>query len=103
MAIVKNLAALVEEGRLDFAALLFRSIWGAEPGRLPYLNRPSFAGEVVACWRARWVPGTEVTPMHAYSWFLWGAAARRTRPSLTVRVSESEAIAAMTTAVREAA
>ena len=73
MAIVTNSIGLVEEGRIDLAAMLFRSIWGAEPGRLPYLNRPSFLGEIVACWRARWIPGTQLTPMHAYSWFIWGA------------------------------
>jgi hypothetical protein len=33
-AIVKNLIALMEGQRIDFAAALFRSIWGAEPGRL---------------------------------------------------------------------
>jgi hypothetical protein len=33
-AIVSNLVALVEEQQVDFVAALFRSIWGAEPGRL---------------------------------------------------------------------
>ena len=43
-AIVENLIALVEEQRVEFVAALFRSIWGAEPGRLPYLTgRPSVA------------------------------------------------------------
>jgi hypothetical protein len=41
-SIVENLIALVEGQYVDFVAALFRSIWGAEPGRLPYLNRPSF-------------------------------------------------------------
>jgi hypothetical protein len=41
-AIVRNLVALEEGQRVDFVATLFRSIWGAEPGRLPYLNRPLF-------------------------------------------------------------
>ena len=40
-AIVRNLIALVEGQHVDFVAALFRSSWGAEPGRLPYLNRPS--------------------------------------------------------------
>jgi hypothetical protein len=35
-AVVKNLTALVEGQHVDFVAALFRSIWGAEPGRLPY-------------------------------------------------------------------
>ena len=87
MAIVKNLIALAEEGRIDFAAALFRSIWGVEPGRLPYLNRPSFLGEIACCWRARWIPETEVTPMHAYAWFIWSWALRN-GPSLKVRVGE---------------
>ena len=55
-AIVRNLVALVEEQQVDFVAALFRSIWGAEPGRLPYLNRPSFFGEILCCWRPRWIP-----------------------------------------------
>jgi hypothetical protein len=98
MDIVKNLIALVEEGRLDFATALFRSIWGAEPGRLPFLNRPSFLGEILCCWRARWLPGTEVTPMHAYAWYVW-----RKEPksglALKVRIGEAEANAAMTAAM----
>jgi hypothetical protein len=48
-AIVRNLIALVEGQHVDFAAALFRSIWGAEPGRLLYLNRPSFFGEILCC------------------------------------------------------
>jgi hypothetical protein len=46
-AIVRNLIALVEGQQVDFVAALFRSIWGAEPGRLAYLNRPSFFGEIL--------------------------------------------------------
>ena len=57
-AIVENLIALVEEQDVEFVAALFRSIWGAEPGRLPYLNRPSFYGEILCCWRPRWIPGS---------------------------------------------
>jgi hypothetical protein len=52
-AIVENLIALVERQHVEFVATLFRSIWGAEPGRLPYLNRPSFFGEILCCWRPR--------------------------------------------------
>src|SRR3984957_20481363 len=40
-AIVRNLVDLVEAQQIDFVAALFRAIWGAEPGRLPYLDRPS--------------------------------------------------------------
>ena len=54
-AIVRNLIALVEGQHVVFVAALFRSIWGAEPGRLPYLNRPSFYGEILCCWRPRWI------------------------------------------------
>ena len=50
-AIVRNLISLVEAQQVDFVAALFRAIWGAEPGRLPYLNRPSFFGEILCCWR----------------------------------------------------
>ena len=70
-AIVENLIALVEEQRVEFVAALFRSIWGAEPGRLSYLNRPSFYGEILCCWRPRWIPGSEGSPMHAYAWYVW--------------------------------
>jgi hypothetical protein len=70
-AIVKNLIALVEGQDVEFVAALFRSIWGAEPGRLPYLNRPSFYGEILCCWRPRWIAGSDGSPMHAYAWYVW--------------------------------
>jgi hypothetical protein len=92
-AIVENLIALVEEQRVELVAALFRSIWGAEPGRLPYLNRPSFYGEILCCWRPRWIPGSEGSPMHAYAWYVWRKAPR-SGPSLKVRVGKSETIAA---------
>jgi hypothetical protein len=88
-AIVKNLIALVEEQRVDFVAALFRSIWGAEPGRLPYLNRPSFCGEVLCCWRPRWIAGSEGSPMHAYTWYVWRKTLR-SGPSLKVRIGKGE-------------
>jgi hypothetical protein len=65
--IVKNLIELVEGQDAKFVATLFRSIWGAEPGRLPYLNRASFHGEILCCWRPRWIAGSEGSPMHAYA------------------------------------
>jgi hypothetical protein len=67
-AIVRNLVALVEGQHVDFVAALFRSIWGAEPGRLAYLNRPSFFGEILCCWRPRRIVGSQGSPMHAYAW-----------------------------------
>jgi hypothetical protein len=57
-AIVRNLIALVEAQHVNFVAALFRSILGAEPGRLIYLNRPSFFGEILCCWRPRWIVGS---------------------------------------------
>ena len=66
-AIVENLIALVEGQHVEFVTALFRSIWGAEPGRLPYLNRPSFHGEILCCWRPRWIPDSEGSPMHAHA------------------------------------
>jgi hypothetical protein len=93
-AIVRNLIALVEEQNVDFVAALFRSIWGAEPGRLAYLNRPSFFGEILCCWRPRWIPGTKKSPMHAYAWYVWRKEPRR-GPSLKVRVGKSETITAL--------
>jgi hypothetical protein len=58
-AIVSNLIALVEGRHVDLGAALFRSIWGSEPRRLAYLNRPSFYGEILCCWRPWWIPGTK--------------------------------------------
>jgi hypothetical protein len=95
-AIVENLIALVEEQRVEFVAALFRSIWGAEPGRLPYLNRPSFFGEILCCWRPRWIPGSEGSPMHAYAWYVWRNTPR-SGPSLKVRVGRHETIATSAT------
>src|SRR5580692_846388 len=93
-AIVRNLIALVEEQNIDFVAALFRSIWGAEPGRLAYLNRPSFFGEILCCWRPRWIVGSQGSPMHAYAWYVWRKEPR-SGPSLKVRVGKSETIAAL--------
>jgi hypothetical protein len=84
-AIVSNLVALVEAQQVDFVAVLFRSIWGAEPGRLAYLNGPSFFGEILCCWRPRWIPGSEGSPMHAYAWYIWRKTPR-SGPSLKVRL-----------------
>jgi hypothetical protein len=95
-AIVNNLIALVEGQHVDLVAALFRSIWGAEPGRLPYLNRPSFFGEILCCWRPRWIPGSEGSPMHAYSWYVWRNTPR-SGPSLKVRIGKSETIKALST------
>jgi hypothetical protein len=44
-AIVKNLIALVEEQHIEFVAALFRSIWGAEPGRFLLLASPVDRGK----------------------------------------------------------
>jgi hypothetical protein len=91
-AIVKNMIGLVERQHVDLAAALFRSIWGAEPGRLPYLNRRSFHGEILCCWRPRWIAGTEGSPMHSYAWYVW----RKTPgsgPSLKVRIGKDELMA----------
>jgi hypothetical protein len=91
-AIVKNLIALVEDQRVEFAAALFRSIWGAEPGRLPYFTRPSFYGEILCCWRPRWIAGSEGSPMHAYTWYVWRKTPH-SGPSFKVRVGKHELIA----------
>ena len=92
-AIVSNLIALVEGQRLDLDAALFRSIWGSEPGRLAYLNRASFCGEVACCWRCRWIEGSTGSPMHAYSWYIWRKTPRY-GPSLKVRIGQREAVSA---------
>jgi uncharacterized membrane protein len=47
-AIVRNLVALVEGQRVELSPPC-SGIWGAEPGRLPYLNRPPFNGEILCC------------------------------------------------------
>ena len=91
-AIVSNLIALVEGQHVDFVAALFRSIWGGEPGRLPYLNRPSFYGEILCCWRPRWIVGSQGSPMHAFAWYIWWKTPR-SGPSLKVRLGRDELIA----------
>jgi hypothetical protein len=68
---------------------LFRSIWGGEPGRLRYLNRPSFYGEILCCWRPRWIVGSEGSPMHAYAWYVWRKRPH-SGPSFKVRVGKHE-------------
>jgi DNA (cytosine-5)-methyltransferase 1 len=91
--IVKNLIALVEQGRLDFAAALFKSDWDNRKGRLGFFDRPSYVGAILCQWREIWIPGTEGSPYHEYSWFIWGKG--HTGPETKARVSESEAIAAI--------
>jgi hypothetical protein len=93
-AIVSNLIALAEGQHVDFVAALFRSIWGAEPGRLAYFNRPSFFGKILCCWRPRWIAGTKKNPMHAYAWYVWRKEPR-SGPSLKVRVGRHETITAL--------
>jgi hypothetical protein len=93
-AIVENLIALVEGQRVGFIAALFRSIWGAEPGRLHYLTRPSFYAEILCCWRPRWIAGSEGSPMHAYAWYVWRNTLR-SGPSLKVRIGKDELLAAL--------
>jgi hypothetical protein len=88
-AIVENLIALVEGRHVDFVAVLFRSIWGAEAGRLPYFDRPSFYGEIACCWRPRWIAGTTGSPMHVYTWFVWSKT-RKLGPSLKVRIGRPD-------------
>jgi hypothetical protein len=90
-AIVENAIGLADEGRqLDLVAVLLRSIWGAEPGRLLYLNRPSFHGDILCCWRPRWIEGSEGSPMHAYTSYIWRKTPR-CGPSLKVRIGKAEA------------
>jgi hypothetical protein len=84
--------ALVEGQQVEFVVALFRSIWGAEPGRLHLLNRPSFFGEILCCWRPRWIAGSEGSPMHAYAWSVWRKRPR-SGPSLKVRIGRDELIA----------
>jgi len=91
-AIVENLIALVEGQHVEFVTALFRSIWGAEPGRWRYLNRPSFYGEILCCWRPRWIAGSEGSPMHAYAWYVWRKKPH-SGPSFKVRVGKHELIA----------
>jgi hypothetical protein len=89
-AIVRNLIDLVEGQDVEFVAALFRSICGAEPGRLPYLNRPSFHGEILCCWRPRWIADSKGSPMHAYAWYVWWKTPR-SDPSLKVRIGKADA------------
>jgi hypothetical protein len=84
---------LIGGQQVDFVAALFRAIWGVEPGRLPYLNRPSFIGEILCGWRARWIARSQGSPTHAYAWYVWRKEPR-SGPSLKVRVGKSETITA---------
>ena len=103
VAIIENAIALVEEGRLEFVAALFKNIWGDETGRVSLFNRPSFLGEITCCWRALWVPGSKGSPEHAYAWYLWRREPR-SGLAMKVRVSKTEANAALPAApTREAA
>jgi hypothetical protein len=97
-AIVKNLIALVEEGRIDVVAMLFKNIWGDEKGRFALFDRPAFIGEIALCWRARWILNSKGSLEHAYTWFVWRRELRNGL-ALKVRVSESEAIAATNAAL----
>jgi hypothetical protein len=95
-AIVTNLISLAEGQHVEFVAALFKSIWGAEPGRLPFFNRPSFFGEILCCWRPRWIAGSQGSPMHAYAWYVWRKEPR-SGPSLKIRIGRHDTIAALST------
>ena len=82
---------------MDFAAALFRSIWGAEPGRLHLLTRPSFRGEILCCWRPRWFTGSKGSPMHTYAWYVCGGTSR-SGPSLKICIGRDELKAFLVTA-----
>ena len=88
-AIVSNLIALAEGQHVEFVATLFRSIWGAEPGRLAYFDRPSFFGEILCCGRPRWIPGTKKSP-HARVRMVRLVEDPRSGPSLKVRLGRDE-------------
>jgi hypothetical protein len=66
----RDLSADVDFSAPSNCRPLFSAIWGAEPGRLLYFNRPSFFGEILCCWRPRWIAGTKKSPMHAYAWYI---------------------------------
>jgi hypothetical protein len=93
-AIIKNLLGLVEGQDVNLVAALFRSIWGAEPGRLPFFNLASFYGEIGCCWRPRWIAESKGSPIHSYSWYVWRRTPR-SGPSLKVRIGPHEAVAAL--------
>jgi hypothetical protein len=51
-------------------------------------------GEILCCWRPRWILGTKKSPMHAYAWYVWRNEAR-SGPSFKLRVGRRETIAAL--------
>ena len=93
-AIVRNLVALVEGQQVEFVAALFRSIWGAEPGRLPTSTDPPFSAKSFVVGALGGSSGSEGSPMHAYAWYVWRKEPR-SGPSLKVRVGKSETITAL--------
>ena len=93
-AIVRNLVALVEGQHVDFVAALFRSIWGAEPGRLPYLQPAVLLRRNPLLLAPSVDPWEQGSPMHAYAWYVWRKEPR-SGPSLKVRVGRHETIAAL--------
>jgi hypothetical protein len=66
MAIIKNSIALAEGGRVDFAAALFKNIWGDEKGRISLSPGRHFsaklpvAGAPDGSWEARGVRSTPI-------------------------------------------
>ena len=70
-AIVRNVIALADTGASSLLRMLFKNIWGDEKGRNSFFNRPSFLGEIVCCWRARWILGSKGSPEHACAWYVW--------------------------------
>jgi hypothetical protein len=44
-------------------------------------------GEILCCWRPRWIEGSEGSPMHAYTWYVWRKTPRN-GASLKVRIGK---------------
>jgi hypothetical protein len=95
-AIVRNLVALVEGQHVDLVAALFRTIWGAEPGRLGLLQPAVVLRQNPLLLAPSMDRGDQESPMHAYAWYVWRKEPR-SGPSLKARIGRRETVSALST------
>lgn len=62
----------VENGNVQFAALLMRHEYDAAKGRHPIFGGcPLYYGKLTLLWRPQWIEDSEGSPRFSYAWYIW--------------------------------
>lgn len=68
--IVGDIVDAVNDGHIDFAAVLLRISWDCAKTRR-HLFKKSFAGKTILLFRPYWSEERKATPIHNYQWLCW--------------------------------